>query len=102
MTAGSSPARPALMTRPPSWILRRVSRRRSASAARRIRSRLRHTMVRARRSSFAVGVFAAKGGAGGAPPREALVTGFGRSLFEFEQGASQGVVIGFEQIELFH
>ena len=36
----------------------------------------------------------AKGSAGGAPPREALVTGFGDGILEFEQGAGQGIVIG--------
>jgi len=46
-------------------------------------------------------VFAAKGCAGGTPPREALITSLGGGLFEFEQGAGQGVVIGFEQAELF-
>jgi hypothetical protein len=58
-------------------------------------------MVRTRWSSLAVGVFAAKGCAGGAPPREALITSLGGCFFEFEQGAGQGVVIGFEQAEPF-
>src|SRR5216683_987325 len=68
------------MTRPPSWILCRVSSRRSASAT--------------------------KGGAGGAPPREALITGLliaglGKGVLEFEQDAGKGVVIGFEYAEPF-
>ena len=44
---------------------------------------------------------AAKGRAGGAPPREALITGLGDGLFEFEQDAGEGVVIGFEHAEPF-
>jgi hypothetical protein len=58
-------------------------------------------MVRARWSSLAVDVLAAKGCAGGAPPREALITGLGRGLFEFEQDTGEGVVVGFEQAEPF-
>jgi hypothetical protein len=62
---------------------------------------LRQAIARTRRSSLGVFVFASKGGTGGAPPRETLVTGLGRGLFEFEQGAGQGIVIGFKQPEPF-
>src|SRR5216683_342681 len=89
------------MTRPPSWILCRVSSRRSLSATRRIWIWFRHTSVRPRRSSFAVCVFAAKGCAGGAPPHEALVTGLGEGVLQFEQSAGEGVVIGFKNAEPF-
>ena len=94
------------MTRPPSWILCRVSSRRSASATRRIRIRFRHTSARARRSSFAVFVSATKRGASGAPPREAFITGLliagsGDRILEFEQDAGESVIIGFEQAEAF-
>src|SRR5260370_37216034 len=89
------------MTRPPSWILCRVSSRRSASATRRIRIRFRHTSARARRSSFAVFVPATKGSASGAPPREALIAGLGAGLLEFEQDAGEGIVIGFEYANPF-
>ncbi len=90
------------MTRPPSWILCRVSSRRSLSATRRIWIWFRHTSVRARRSSLAVFVFAAKGCAGGAPPREALVSGLVEGILEFEQGPGEHIVIGFEQTELLN
>src|SRR6266851_881148 len=89
------------MTRPPSWILCRVSSRRSASATRRIRIRFLHTSARARRSSFAVLVSATKGGAGGAPPRQALIAGLGKGVFDFEQDAGEGIVIGFGYAEPF-
>jgi hypothetical protein len=67
---------------------------------------LRQAIARARRSSLGVFVFAAKGGTGGPPPREALVSGLvmagaGEDGFEFEQGTRQGIVVGFEQPEPF-
>jgi hypothetical protein len=42
------------------------------------------------------------GAAGGTPPREALVAGFGRGVFQFEERTGQSVVVGFEQAELFN
>jgi hypothetical protein len=50
-----------------------------------------------------LGVFvaAAKGGTGGVPPRDALVTRFGRCILVFEQGTRQDLIVGLKHIELF-
>ncbi|MGH7779272.1 MAG: hypothetical protein ACREQR_05555 [Candidatus Binataceae bacterium] len=71
------------------------------SATRRIRIWFLHTSLRARARSFAVLVSAAKGGARGAPPREALIAVFGKGVLEFAQDAGKRVVVSFKQAELF-
>src|SRR6266851_4079952 len=43
-----------------------------------------------------------EGCAGGAPPRKALVSGLVEGILEFEQGAGEDIVIGFEQTELLN
>src|SRR5271169_4448482 len=103
MTASSSAPRPALMTRPPNWILRRVSSLRSRVDIRALRAARRKSSARVRRSARGVladGVPAAfaKGRSRLTPVRQPGVL-FVDRLLKFEQDAGEQVILGIKHTD---